>query len=78
MLNVEANKTYTAKKDVPTKIINEFALEPSDLMSDIITCMVSRGAFPDIWKLEMVTPAPKVYPPSTIDDLRKISGLRNL
>ena len=70
--------TSTAKNDVPAKIIKEFALELSDPMADIITCMVSRGEFPDIWKLEMVTPAPKVYPPPTVNDLRKISGLKNL
>jgi hypothetical protein len=39
--------------------------------------MVEEGAFPNIWKLEMVTPAPKVYPPSNVDDRRKISGLKN-
>ena len=39
--------------------------------------MVSRGVYPNCWKLEMVTPAAKKYPPSTIEDLRKISGLIN-
>ena len=39
--------------------------------------MVERGEFPNIWKVEMVTPAPKVYPPESVDDLRKISGLKN-
>ena len=56
----------------------QFAVELSDPIADIITCMVSRGEFPDIWKSEMVTPAPKVYPPPTVNDLRKISGLTNL
>ena len=27
--------------------------------------------------VEMVTPAPKVFPPTKIEDLRKISGLKN-
>ena len=25
----------------------------------------------------MVTPVPKVFPPETVDDLRKIAGLKN-
>ena len=32
---------------------------------------------PNIWKYEYVTPAPKVFPPGTTDDLRKISGTKN-
>ena len=40
--------------------------------------MLHRGEYPDIWKIEMVTPVPKVYPPQTVEQLRKISGLKNL
>ena len=65
------------KDDIPAKIIKEFAPELADPLADIIKCMVERGEFPDIWKLEMVTPAPKVHPPTQIQDLRKISGLKN-
>ena len=63
---------------MPAKIIKEFAHELSDPLADIIDCMISRGEFPDIWKIEMVTPAAKVYPPPSRNDLRKISGLKNL
>ena len=70
--------TSTVKDDVPAKIIKEFAPELSTPMADIISCMVTRGEFPNIWKLEMVSPAPKKYPTPTINDLRKISGLKNL
>jgi hypothetical protein len=55
--------TSTVKDDIPAKIIKEFACELSDPLADVINCMVERGEFPNIWKLEMVTPAPKVYPP---------------
>ena len=34
--------------------------------------------WPDLWKHEYVTPAPKVHPPTNTDDLRKISGTKNL
>ena len=70
--------TSTVKDDIPAKILKEFACELSEPMADILDCMVSRGEYPNIWKLEMVTPVPKVYPPSTVNDLRKISGLKNL
>ena len=55
--------TATVKGDVPAKIIKEFAPELSSPMEDIISCMVRRGEYPNIWKLETVTPAPKVHPP---------------
>jgi hypothetical protein len=34
--------------------------------------------WPNLWKYEYVTPVPKVYPPIQPDDLRKISGTKNL
>ena len=36
------------------------------------------GQWPDVFKIEAVTPIPKVHPPINIDDLRNISGLKNL
>ena len=62
--------TATVKDDIPARIIKEFAPELSDPLADIITCMVSRGEFPNIWKLEMVTAALKVFPSATIDEMR--------
>ena len=35
------------------------------------------GEYPNIWKLEIVTPAPKVYHPASEDQLRKISCTKN-
>jgi hypothetical protein len=35
------------------------------------------GEYPDIYKLEIVTPVAKVYPPRTVKDLRKFSGTPN-
>ena len=36
--------------------------------------MTSQGQYPNIWKIEYVSPVPKVYPPGAMKDLRKISG----
>ena len=70
-------KASTVKNDVPASIIKEFAAELSTPLADIISCSISRGEYANIWKLETVTPVPKVYPPKTLNDLRKISGLLN-
>ena len=58
--------------------MKEFACEIATPLSDIINTMVQLGQYPSIWKIESVTPVPKVYPPQTMDDLRKIAGLKNL
>ena len=38
---------------------------------------VSHGEYPNIYKVEIVTPVPKAYPPQTTRELRKISGTPN-
>ena len=73
----EKTNTSTVKNDIPAKLIKEFAPELSGPLANILNCMVTRGEFPNIWKLEMVTPVAKKYPPATIDELRKILGLKN-
>ena len=70
--------TSTVKNDIPAKLIKEFACELAKPLTDIINTMVRLGQFPDIWKLEMVSPVPKVFPTLTMNDLRKIAGLKNL
>ena len=70
--------TSTVKNDIPAKLIKEFACELAKPLTDIINTMVRLGQFPDIWKLEMVLPVPKVFPTLSMNDLRKIAGLKNL
>ena len=48
--------TATIKGDIPAKIVKEFAPELSEPLANILNCMVERGEFPNLWKLEMVTP----------------------
>ena len=64
--------------DIPWKIILEFSVEFCSPLSNIYNSATLDGVWPDIWKCEYVTPAPKVYPPNSTDDLRKISGTKNL
>ena len=59
------------------KVIKFCAEEISFPLSDIYDRAVSHGEYPDLYKMEIVTPAPKCYPPQTAKDLRKISGTLN-
>ena len=70
-------KTSTVIGDIPMKVIKYCAEELSFPLSDIYTRAILHGEYPDIYKLEIVTPAPKVYPPQTTRDLRKIAGTPN-
>ena len=70
-------KSSTLKSDVPWKIIVEFSVELSFPLSNIYSTGVESGEWPDIWKFEFVTPVPKVFPPTKIEELRKMSGTKN-
>ena len=64
--------------DIPMKLIAEFSFELSRPIAHIVNHCLTQGIYPDIWKLEYVTPVPKVHPPEKLSDLRRISGLLNL
>ena len=71
------NNTATVNGDIPINVIKMFSHELSFPLSDIYKRCCKSGEYPNIWKLEIVTPAPKKYPPETPKDLRKISGTLN-
>ena len=64
--------------DIPMKLLSEFSFELSRPIAHIVNSCLAEGVYPDIWKLEYVTPVPKVHPPEKLTDLRRISGLLNL
>ena len=68
-------KAATIENDIPIKLFHEFSVELSFPLSHILSVCIKNGIYPDIWKVETVTPVPKVYPPAKLEDLRKISGL---
>ena len=70
-------KAATVPGDLPMRLIAEFAVELSFPLANIINCCIESGVYPDMYKRELVTPVPKVYPPQKMTDLRKISGLFN-
>ena len=71
-------KTSTVPGDIDWKIIAEFSVELASPLSNIFNSCTLDGVWPDVWKQEYVTPIPKVFPPNSIDDLRKIAGTKNL
>ena len=71
------SKKATVKDDIPMLIIKEFAAELSEPLAHILNFGLSIGQYPLIWKFETITPVPKVYPPESINQVRKISGLKN-
>jgi hypothetical protein len=69
--------TSTVKNDIPAKIIKQFAIYLARPLADVINTSIRRGEYADLWKLETVTPVPKVFPPLCLKDLRKISVFLN-
>ena len=70
-------KAATLEGDLPMKLIAEFAEELAYPLANIVNEGFLQGVYPNLWKLETVTPAPKVYPAEELSQLRKISGLLN-
>ena len=70
-------KAATIVGDIPIKIISEFSVELATPLAHIYNTCLVNAVYPNLFKSESVTPAPKKYPPEKINDLRKISGLFN-
>ena len=68
--------TATVKDDVPARIIKKFACDLSVQLTDVIKCILMKGEYPNIWKIESVPPLPKVYHTMTVNDLSKMAGLK--
>ena len=64
--------------DIPAKILKQFASELANPIADVINASLVQGKWPNIFKLEIVTPVPKEFPPENVEQLRNISGLVNL
>ena len=71
-------KSSTVQGDIHWRIIQEFSVELAAPLANIFNTCTLEGVWPDSWKHEYVTPVPKVFPPNSRDDLRKIAGTKNL
>ena len=77
MSKMDPNKSNVTN-DIPAKIFKRFACQLGKPVTDVINASIRQGVWPNIFKMEIVTPVPKVSPPKNIEDLRNISGLPNL
>ena len=64
----------TLPLDIPDKVRQECAPLLAGPLSSIINNSLNQSVYPADWKLEWVTPAPKISHPKDISDLRKISS----
>ena len=65
--------------NIPNRLLKEFALELAPIIRDIYNQSLREGCIPTLLKSSIVTPIPKVTPPSTIEkDLRPISLTRTV
>ena len=71
-------KNSTVPGDIPWRVIREFSVELAGPLSNIYNTCTLSVVLPEVWKFEYITPVPKVSQPQTTDDLRKISGTKNL
>ena len=71
------HKAATLDGDLPIRIIKEFSVELSLPLAHLVSSCMSVGQYPNLWKVEYVTPVPKISPPEKLKDLRKISCLLN-
>ena len=71
---LQTNKA-TVPGDFPATLIKLFAAYLAEPLCDIINTSVRRGEYPRIYKFEVCTPVPKVFPPMSLSQLRNISGL---
>ena len=76
-LQMIKTKKSTAPGDVPAKLIKAVADHIAAPLADVINSGIRLGQWPDIYKMETITPAPKCYPPKELDNLRPKSNLFN-
>ena len=74
LAQLKTNKS-TVPGDLPAKLCKQFAAYLAEPLADIINTSVKRGEYPQLYKIEVCTPVPKVYPPQTTSQIRNISGL---
>ena len=67
------NTSSTHPLDLPNRLRNEYSLFLVAPLRDIINTCFEEQIFPKMWKLEYITPIPKVPNPESISQMRKIS-----
>ena len=60
--------------DIKRKLVVECSVELAAPVTQIYNKITSSRKFPQPWTREQQTPIPKTHPPSSIEDVRNISG----
>ena len=69
-------KPSTPPGDIPALLVKRFSNYLSKPLTHIINSCLKRGEWPTLWKVEAITPVPKIIPPLKMNKLRPISGLK--
>ena len=59
--------------DLPSPLVKEFSVELAKPVQELLNNIVQSANWPDLWKVEYVTPIGKIPRPETEDDLRPIA-----
>ena len=78
VLNEIDAKKSNVNGDFPVKLLKKFSKYLAVPIRDLLNSSIKQGIWPEILKMEIVTPVPKQYPPKSVEHLRNISGLLNL
>ena len=65
----------TVANNITAKVIQMVAIYLAQTLRHIIQTSILRGEFANLWKLETVTPVPKVFPTLLCKQLRKYLSL---
>ena len=76
-LEINTRKSIT-KDDIPAEIFKHFAHFVAKHALTLLNKCIKEGIWPDIFKYEVVTLIPKVFPPKRVEDLRNIIDLELL
>jgi len=71
-------KTTSNSYDVPAKFFKISASSLSSWLSEFFNKCMAAGKFPNLLKIEQITPIPKILPPKSPNDYRPISILPTL
>ena len=74
---MDTNKS-NVNGDISVKVLKNLAKYFTEPVTNLLNASPKQGKWPDIFKMEIVTPVPEQFPPKGIDQLRNISGLLNL
>ena len=67
------NTRSTLPIDIPNLLRKEVAYELSGPLTNILNTCLREQKFPALWKIETVSPVPKVHPCKELTDVRKIA-----